>query len=430
MSTSNPRNVVVRSQSQATRYQSNQPIPRRGLMLSTNLHAGFKALQANSTRTFLTMLGIIIGVAAVITSVTLTQGVSAGILQRNASLGTNVLTITPVQTSTVGVIIGGPSSSLTLADVSALTAIAHVTAITPVLSAHQQVIYSNQNWNPHVLGVYPSFQSIQNWQIDEGTWFSQSDELGARPKVVMGPTTVQSLFGPTGEDPIGKTIHINGQLFQIVGTTQSQGTQLDDAIFMPFSTYEQRVANVTNIAQILVQADDVNNVAQIQQAITTLLENRHHIRQGLPDNFRVTSVIQLIQQTQTEATAFTFLFGGIAAISLIVGGIGIMNIMLVSVTERIREIGIRMAIGARRSDIHNQFLIESATLSVLGGLIGILLGLFVGYAIVSDLGVSFVFNLAVILLAVGVAAAVGIIFGLYPAIRASRLDPIIALRQE
>jgi len=407
----------------------NLPGGRRGLLVGANLRAAFKALQANGLRSFLTMLGIIIGVAAVIAAVTLTAGVSANVTQRFTTLGTNVLTVVP-STTTGGVLLAGLTSPLTVDDGTAVAAVAHVTAVSPVVNSNGQVLYGGQNWRPHLLGVYPSYQNIQNWQIAEGSWFSAGDELAAVPDVVVGSTAVQNLFGPTGADPIGKTIRINGQVFHVVGTLQPKGINLDDSIFMPFSTYQQRINNSPFLNQIQVQADNVNNVAQVQQDITALLEQRHHIQPGVPDDFSVNSVLQFIQQAQQEIALLTSVFVGIAAVSLTAGGIGIMNIMLVSVSERTREIGIRMAVGGRKSDIRNQFLVEALTLSAVGGLFGILLGLFVGYQIVASIGVSFVVNPAIILLAVGVAAFTGIAFGLYPAIRASNLDPIVALRRE
>jgi putative ABC transport system permease protein len=405
------------------------PGSRRGLLVGANLRAAFKALQANGLRSFLTMLGIIIGVAAVIAAVTLTAGVSANVTQRFTGLGTNVLTVVP-STSPGGVLFGGLSSTLAVDDASAVAGVAHVTAVSPVANGNGQVIYGGQNWRPHLLGVHPGYQNIQNWQIAEGSWFSADDELAAAPDVVVGSTTVQNLFGPTGADPIGKVIRINGQVFHVVGTLQPKGINLDDSIFMPFSTYQQRINNSPFLNQIQVQADNVQDVAQVQQDITALLEQRHHIQPGAPDDFSVNSVLQFIQQAQQEIALLTSLFVGIAAVSLTVGGIGIMNIMLVSVSERTREIGIRMAVGARRRDIRGQFLVEAVILSVLGGLLGIVIGLAAGYELVQVVQIPFVITGFSILLPVAVAAIVGIVFGFYPAALASNLDPIVALRTD
>jgi putative ABC transport system permease protein len=285
-----------------------------------------------------------------------------------------------------------------------------------------------------VQGVYPNYQSIQSWQMARGTWYSTDDETAAQPVAVIGQTIVDNLFATTGTNPIGQTIRINGQLFRVVGQLQSKGAQgftnPDDVIFVPYSTALSRLKNSTYIDQIQVQVDNANNVNQVQLIVTALLEKRHHITAGVADDFRVRNSNQLVQTAQQQSTVLGALLVGIAAISLSVGGIGIMNIMLVSVTERTREIGIRMAIGARQRDIRNQFLIEALTLSSLGGIIGITLGILGGFALVSAFHLPFVPSIPAVLLAFGVSAAVGVVFGLYPAVRASKLDPIVALRTE
>jgi len=295
-------------------------------------------------------------------------------------------------------------------------------------------VFGNQNWNTRVQGVYPNYQSIQSWQMARGTWYSTDDETAAQPVAVIGQTIVDNLFATTGTNPIGQTIRINGQLFRVVGQLQSKGAQgftnPDDVIFVPYSTALSRLKNSTYIDQIQVQVDNANNVNQVQLIVTALLEKRHHITAGVADDFRVRNSNQLVQTAQQQSTVLGALLVGIAAISLSVGGIGIMNIMLVSVTERTREIGIRMAIGARQRDIRNQFLIEALTLSSLGGIIGITLGILGGFALVSAFHLPFVPSIPAVLLAFGVSAAVGVVFGLYPAVRASKLDPIVALRTE
>jgi putative ABC transport system permease protein len=407
---------------------------RRGLLIGANLRAALKALRANGLRSFLTMLGVIFGVAAVIASVTLTSGVGANITQQFASLGTNMLVITNGVASNRGALEGtGSAPSLTVSDVQALTTVPHLVNVSPLLVVHVQAIYGGQNWSTQVAGVYPSYQSLQNWQMAEGSWFSTSDEAAGLPVVVLGQTVVQNLFTSSGTDPIGQTIRINNQLYRVVGTLQpkgqSGGGSADDVIYVPFTTALGRLDNTTFVSSIQAQVDNVNNVTQAQQDVTTLLEKQHHIQAGA-DDFRVFSSNQLIQTAQQNIDAIAALLIGIAAISLTVGGIGIMNIMLVSVTERTREIGIRMAVGARQSDIRNQFLIEALTLSAVGGIIGILFGLFGGLALVVAFRQPFTLNILAILLAFGVSATVGIIFGLYPAVRASRLDPIEALRTE
>ena len=407
----------------------------RGLLVGANFRTALKALRANQLRSFLTTLGVIIGVAAVIAIVTLTQGVSVTLNQRLAGLGTNVLVIQSGSASRNGAFQGeGTAQTLTMSDVQALTPIPHVANISPVISVGAQVIYGNRNWNTQVQGVSPSYQSLQNWQLARGAWFSTGDQLGAAPVAVIGQTVVDNLFTPAGIDPIGQTVRINNQLFRVVGTLQSKGSSgfgnADDVIFVPSTAAQDRLKNSLYVDQIQIQVDSSTNVAQVQQNVTTTLEKQHHIAAGATDDFRVLNANQLLQTAQQTTTLLTALLVGIAAISLTVGGIGIMNIMLVSVTERIREIGIRMAVGARRSDIRNQFLIEAVVLSVIGGVIGILIGLLAGLGISAALGLPLVVSPLAILIAFGVAAIIGIGFGLYPAVRAARLDPIVALRTE
>ena len=407
----------------------------RGVLIGANFRTALKALRANQLRSFLTTLGVIIGVAAVIAIVTLTQGVSVTLNQRLAGLGTNVLVIQSGSASRNGAFQGeGTAQTLTMSDVQALTPIPHVANISPVISVGAQAIYGNRNWNTQVQGVSPSYQSLQNWQLARGAWFSTGDQLGAAPVAVIGQTVVDNLFTPAGIDPIGQTIRVNNQLFRVVGTLQSKGSSgfgnADDVIFVPSTAAQDRLKNSLYVDQIQIQVDSSTNVAQVQQNVTTTLEKQHHIAAGATGDFRVLNANQLLQTAQQTTTLLTALLVGIAAISLTVGGIGIMNIMLVSVTERIREIGIRMAVGARRSDIRNQFLIEAVVLSVIGGVIGILIGLLAGLGISAALGLPLVVSPLAILIAFGVAAIIGIGFGLYPAVRAARLDPIVALRTE
>jgi ABC-type antimicrobial peptide transport system permease subunit len=465
------------------------------------------------------MLGVIIGISAVIAVVTLTQGVNKSVSDRFAGLGTNVLTISPGTTTGAGArTAAGSNQTLTIADANAVTQIPTVLNVTPVLNASEQVVFEDQNWNTSVRGVYPNYQLIQNWQTAEGSWFTDQEEQMGAPVAVLGQTVVQNLFttniGTT--DPIGQEIRVGNSVFRVVGVLQPRGSQgaanSDDVIFVPFSAANIRLKPSTYVNQIQVQVDDINNVTQAQLAITALLRSRHHLpgpdpslrqngangqRSGAlqggslggggngngngnfrggqggggnggfgggqggggnggfggggngpggqqtrggtssirnraafdpPNDFQIFNVNQLIQTAQQNSAILTILLIAIAAISLAVGGIGIMNIMLVSVTERIREIGIRMAIGARRRDIRNQFLAEAVMLSSVGGIIGIVIGLLGGFALVAGLSLPFVLSPIPALVAFTVSAAVGITFGLYPAVRAARLDPIEALR--
>ena len=403
--------------------------------VGANLNSAVEALWANRLRSLLTALGVIVGVAAVIGAVMLTQGTGALISQRVAGLGTNTLTIIPGAVSTGGVrSAAGATQSLTEADATAIASVAHVTGVSPIDAVSAQLVFGNQNWNTRVQGVYPSFQQIGNWTLAEGVWFTDADQVSGQPVAVLGQTTQANLFGASSEDPVGQTIYINGQAFRVVGLLKQKGATAggnqDDVVYVPFATANSRLRNSQFVSQIQAQVDKSSNVNGAQTAITTLLEQRHNLPSGGPDDFTVFSSNQLVSTAQTFTDTLTVLLVGVAAISLIVGGIGIMNIMLVSVTERTREIGIRMAIGARRRDIRNQFLIEALALSVIGGLLGVACGVVLGVVLTHAYTLPLVFNPLPMLLAFGVAASIGVAFGLYPAIRASQLDPIVALRAE
>jgi putative ABC transport system permease protein len=407
----------------------------RGLGLSASFTSATEALWSNRLRSLLTILGVIVGVAAVIVAVTITQGTSASINSRVAGLGTNTLTINSGAAVTGGASQGvGSDESLTVSNATAIASVHHVVNVTPIKSVSAQLVYSGQNWNTRVEGVYPSYQSIGNWQLTEGSWYTQADEDSGIPVAVLGQTTEQNLFTGVAADPIGQTILINSQPFRVVGILQAKGAAAavdqDDVVFVPFSAAATRLKNTPFVDQIQVQVDNANDVDSTESAITSLLERLHGIPAGGPDDFTIRSSDQLVQTAQSFSQTLTFLLVGIAAISLLVGGIGIMNIMLVSVTERTREIGIRMAVGARRGDIRNQFLIEALTLSAAGGIIGVILGLIGGYVMTIVFALPFAPSPLSLLLSFGVAAAVGVCFGFYPAVSASRLDPIVALRSE
>jgi putative ABC transport system permease protein len=402
-------------------------------MISANFVIALEALWSNKLRSLLTGLGIFIGVAAVIAALTLTQGAGAFITSNIASLGLNVITVVPGASTSRGTFSGvGTTQSLTPQDAIEIQKIQHVTAVSPVVSSNAQVVFGKQNWNTRVQGVNTAFQDIQGWQMADGVWFSEADESGGQPVALLGQTVAHNLFDATGTEPVGQTIRIRNQEFHVIGVLQAKGGgfNADDIVFVPFNTALTRLKNTTYIDQIVVQVDSSENVSQVQQDIKTKLERRHQIPSGGLDDFTAISSTQLLQTAQQFTQILTFLLVGIAGISLTVGGIGIMNIMIVSVTERTREIGIRMSIGARRSDIRNQFLIEALVLSLFGGVVGMLIGFLLGLLITRATGLPFVITVVSLLLPFMICSIIGIVFGLYPAIRASRLDPIDALRTE
>jgi putative ABC transport system permease protein len=402
-------------------------------LIGANFGVALEALWSNKLRSLLTALGIFIGVASVIAALTLTQGAGAFITGNIASLGTNVITVIPGSTTSRGAFGGaGTTQSLTPQDALELKKIQHVTGVSPIIQAIAQVVYGKQNWNTRIQGVSTTFQTIQGWQVAEGNWFNEAQDSGGVPVALLGQTVAHSLFDATGVDPIGQMIRIRDQEYRVIGVLQAKGGGFnqDDVVFVPFNTALIRLKNTTFVDDIVVQVDSSDNVQLVQQDIKTVLERRHQIPSGGLDDFTSISSIQLLQTAQQFTQILTYLLVGIASISLTVGGIGIMNIMIVSVTERTREIGIRMSIGARRSDIRNQFLIEALVLSLIGGGIGMLLGFALGLLVTRATGLPFVVTAASILLPFVISSIIGIVFGLYPAVRASRLDPIVALRTE
>lgn len=383
-------------------------------------------------RSLLTSLGIIIGVGAVIMIVSIAESSTSSINQRLSTLNPAELVIRSGSLNTGGVRGGaGSLQTLTQADADAITAqIPNISAVSPVLNAGRQVVFQNQNWSTTIQGVYPAFQQIGSWQMQEGSFFTSAQDATA----VIGQTVLDNLFTPLGIDPLGQQIRIGSVSFTVVGVLASKGGSsfgnADDVVYVPFTTAQQQLSGNRFVNSIDVTASDTSQVNTVQAAVQQLLEQRHHINSPQQDDFTIQNQSQILQTVQGTAQILTVLLVGVASISLIVGGIGIMNIMLVSVTERTREIGIRMAIGARPRDVMTQFLIEAVMLSILGGLVGILLG--TGSALIYAFLTqnAFVLSPIAVVLAFGFAAAVGIVFGFYPARRAARMDPIVALRTE
>ncbi|MCC6335530.1 MAG: ABC transporter permease [Myxococcales bacterium] len=401
------------------------------------LAVALQALTRNLTRSLLTVLGVIIGVAAVIAMVSLGEGAKAKVAKTFESMGTDMLTVFS-GSSFAGGARGGAGSQPTLTwdDLGAIRAMENVSMAAPQLSSQGQLVSPTANWNSRVTGTTPEWFHIRNWSLASGRFFEAADEAGGRAVAVLGKTVSDALFGE-GVDPVGQTVRVNRVPFQVVGLLASKGSSAfgmdnDDVIVVPATTFNRRISGgLSKYLQgvIVVQASSGQTDA-VRADLSALLRTRHKLRDDAEDDFAVRDLADIAQAQQQSAQTITSLLAGVALVSLIVGGIGIMNIMLVSVTERTREIGLRMSVGATPSNVLMQFLLEAMTLSVLGGLIGIALGLGAGQVMAMKFGFPVAVRPDVVVLAVVVSAAVGIGFGLYPARKASLLEPIAALRYE
>lgn len=400
-------------------------------MASASVSSAFESITGNRTRSLLTMLGIFIGVAAVVAALTLTQSAGAYFNTIIEGLGANTILIQNGSSNNRGAVVRRGTRSLTVRDVQAIEKLPHVIAITPYVGTGAQVVYGNQNWKTNIAGVSSSFLTIRGYEVAQGVWFTNTDDAGAQPVAVLGDTVARNLF-PSGVSPIGKQIRILGQLCRVIGVLSPKGGfGQDDLVFVPFNTGFSRLGlggKGGEIDGVQLQVDTSERVDITAQAITTLLEKNHHIRAGQADDFEMITSDQLLQQVQQTTAVITILLVGVAAISLTVGGIGIMNIMLVSVTQRRREIGIRMAVGARRRDIRNQFLVESVVLCLLGGGLGLLGGLLIGYSMATLFGFPAIITAVTLIMPFAVSTGIALVFGIYPATRAARLDPVVALR--
>jgi putative ABC transport system permease protein len=406
-----------------------------GLRLGQTIPSALQALRANLVRSLLTALGIIIGVAAVISVVALGQGASAAVSAQLQSLGTDQLTIQPGSTRTGGVFGGaGSVSTLKSADAVALQqSVAGIKAISAVAQTNAQVIVGNTNWQTRVNGVSPAYQQVQAWNMAAGTFFTEHDNEQAANVAVIGQTVAANLF-PDGRDPLGQTMQVRNVPFTVVGVLVKKGTagpmDQDDVVLVPLNTAQVRLLGSKTVNNIVVQAADASKMTELQNAITAELRVLHKLGTGQANDFFIRNNADLIERATGVTETLTYLLAAVAIVSLIVGGIGIMNIMLVSVTERTREIGIRAAIGARSSDILAQFLVEALVISVAGGLLGVALGAAVALLMPVVAGWATVLSWEAIALAFGFSAGVGIFFGLYPARKAAWLDPIEALRYQ
>ena len=401
------------------------------------IRVAFRALVRNKMRAVLTMLGIIIGVAAVIAMVSIGQGAQASVQAQIEGIGTNLLFLSAGAQNLGGVRTGTGdtgTNTLTVDDLDAIRReVPSVSMVTPMVNSRSQLVFGNMNWNTSVQGVSEQYPEIRKWTIQSGDFFTDSDVRSAARVVVIGQTIADNLFA--GADPVGQTVRVMNLPFRVVGVMarkgqDPQGRDQDDVAFAPYTSVQKKILGSPRLQIAFVSAISQDATYTAQMQITELLRQRHKLAPADPDDFTVRNMSDVAEAANQTNTIMTILLGSIASVSLLVGGIGIMNIMLVSVTERTREIGIRMAIGARSSAVRTQFLIESIVLSLTGGLIGIVLGLVVSIAIPTMLGWPTLVSPLSIIGSVVFSAMVGIFFGYYPARKAAALDPIEALRYE
>ena len=401
------------------------------MRILASLKIAGRALRRNKMRSLLTMLGVIIGVGAVIGAVSLTSGATKQVEDQVSNLGSSVITVFSGNFTSGGMRGGwGSAPTLTIEDAKAIRTLPHIIAVSEEVRDRAQVLANGLNWNTQVIGESPDYPQIRNWDIASGAMFSDQDVRTLAKSAIIGKTVVDQLF--PNENPIGETIRIRNLPFQIVGVLAAKGFNLfgqdqDDVVMVPYSSHMHRITTRTFLNSILVQAENDEVISQVQQEITDVLLARHKSKE---QDFTVRSQLELMQAVTSTSRAMGFLLAGVAAVSLVVGGIGIMNIMLVSVTERTREIGIRMAVGARAADILVQFLIEAVTLSAIGGAIGIAGGVGFSRLVAYLKDMPTVTPFFWIIIAVVSSAVIGIVSGFYPAWKASKLDPIDALRYE
>jgi putative ABC transport system permease protein len=399
------------------------------------IQIALRALARNKMRSVLTMLGIVIGVAAVIAMVAIGQGAQQQVQSQIASMGSNLLFVSSGSVNRGGIRMGyGATKTLVDSDVTAiLKQVPSVAAAAPGAQSSQQVVYAGQNWMTRVQGTTPDYFTVRDWPFADGTSFSSDDVRMAANVAVIGETVRQNLFA--GIEPVGQTIRIGTLPFTVVGVLEAKGqsgmgADQDDAVYVPISTLQKKITGQEWLSYIMVSAKSQQASYAAQQEITALLRDRHRIQRGQDDDFMVRNLADVAQLADQSSQILTLLLASIASVSLLVGGIGIMNIMLVSVTERTREIGIRIAIGATEEDVQRQFLTESMVMSMLGGFIGVVMGIGTSVVVSNALRWPVLVSPLSIVVAVAFSLAVGVFFGYYPAKKASRLDPIEALRYE
>jgi putative ABC transport system permease protein len=406
--------------------------------IPSTLKISLRALRVNKMRSALTMLGIIIGVGAVIAMLAVGTGASEKISEQISSIGSNLIIILPGSTTSGGLRMGmGSQPTLTRDDAEAIQKeCSAVQEVAPVLNGAAQIVYSNQNWSTGVYGTTSSMLVIRDWPISSGRAFTDQDIRNATKVAILGQTVVENLFGSI--DPVGQMIRIKKVPFMVIGVLDRkgqspQGQDQDDTIYIPVTTAQKKIFGTSfpgMVRTIMVKARSTEDLAVAEKQINELLRQRHHLSARQDNDFTVRNLTQIMQVAEQSTKVMTLLLGAIASVSLLVGGIGIMNIMLVSVTERTREIGIRMAVGAKTWDIRLQFIIEALTLAMIGGITGIILGVGGSKLLSMFAGWSTVVSTLSVILAFGFSGLVGIFFGFYPAYKASLLNPIDALRYE
>jgi putative ABC transport system permease protein len=404
------------------------------------LRVAMRALAVNKLRSALTMLGIIIGVGAVIVMIAVGAGAQARVEEQIRSLGSNLLLILSGTTTSGGVRMGfGSNLTISEDDAAAITRELPESTAAPALRGTAQIIWGNQNWSTVIFGVTPEYLEVRQWELADGYAFGPADMAGATKVCLIGQTVARQLFG--GGNPLGQQIRVRRVPFTVIGVLEGKGQSMmgydqDDLILMPLSTARKRVLGATNLAKqrsvgtIWVQVREGYDMKAAEAQVRALLRQRHRLQPGQDDDFSLRNLEEVAATQEASSRVLALLLAAVASVSLVVGGIGIMNIMLVSVTERTREIGLRMAVGARTRDILGQFLVEAVTLSLIGGLVGVALGMGAAFGVARLAGWRVVLAPQAVLLAVGFALAIGVFFGYYPARKAARLNPVEALRFE
>ena len=408
--------------------------PRR-ISLSTILATALEALRRNALRSGLTALGIIIGVGAVIMMMAIGDGARQSIEARIRSAGTNIVIVMPGSATVGAARLGqGAMTTLDANDAEALRQVPGVAAVSPGVNTRAQVVAAEGNWSTQIQGAGDELAAIRSWSLESGSFFSAADVTRAAKVAVLGAVVRDQVFG-AGTDPTGETVRISNQPFTVIGVLarkgqSAMGQDQDDTVIVPFTTVQKRLTGTTFVGTITISAADEKQVASVAEAVSEVLRQRHNIVSGQPDDFTVRTLEEMASVMTSTTTTLSYLLASVAAVSLLVGGIGVTNIMLVSVTERTREIGLRMSLGARRGDVRRQFLAEALVLSLAGGLAGIALGVGASWALSAGLQWTTAVSMRAVALSFGCAFAIGAFFGWVPARRAAALNPIEALRYE